>query len=205
MQGTVSVIAAASATGTATLIAASIAAVAAIASLVVNTVANRRAESRAVHRDLLKEHISQLGEAIHEVVALSSEQHKALTRSGPRRATKLRESGIEKARQLDRLRRKVRYPLDGLNDGLRNLARLPSWIAHLKGNERGRELLTEARALADELHGGIAESWRRGKPPPDRRRKAVDERVRALRVLAPIGKRPDVDVDAEVDAEVQPA
>jgi uncharacterized protein YicC (UPF0701 family) len=74
-------------TDTATLVAAVIAAAAALLSVLTTTVVSRRSEGREVQRSLLKDHLAKLGDAIHEVVATSSTQHKKLREARDRRLT----------------------------------------------------------------------------------------------------------------------
>jgi hypothetical protein len=223
--------------GTATLIAAIVAAIAALASVITTAVVGRRGEGREVHRDLLKDHLAELGEAIHEVVATSSTQHKKLeeqrerltrleaarhdsaaaeltrvearspdadkaARVARRRVHDLesavaasatatdvwRRRGQHAAGELEALRRKLRYPLEGFDAGMRALTRVPSWIGHRLGSDEGAAVLDAANEVAQALHRGIAYSWRAGRPPRKRHVRALTTTVNKLRQCAPIGE-----------------
>jgi len=189
----------------ATLIAASIAAVATMISLGLNAyqasqrerrearrVAER--ERRDVHRSALAPELPELADALHQVVATSFMQHKALQQNG-QGAVQWRERGAKAAKKLEEVRPRVRYSL-GLDEGIRNLTRLPSWVGHKKGSLDGRVMLSAAEALAQALHSAIEESWRSGEPPPEDKHQHVQRLVVDLREEAPIGKK-SVTEDAE--------
>lgn len=176
-------------TSTATLAAAAVAAVAATVSLLVTTIAAYHREGREAQRTALQPHLSALADGIHQTVATSFTQHKALAAGSGASAEKWRNLGKAAGAELERVRLEIRYPLPGLDDGLRNLTRVPDWVGHRKGHEEGEELLSEADALAKALHRAIESSWRRGRPPGWIRRRQIAGRVRALRSRAPIGPK----------------
>ena len=125
----------------ATLIAAVIAASASVAKLFFD----RLTEGRLSIRSLLLPLITELGEAIYGIVATSSVMMEAET-------DKKFESWYSKAcnerDKLRRLRPKLRYPLWGLDEGLRVLERLPDWCCHARSDkERASKMLRHATSL----------------------------------------------------------
>jgi hypothetical protein len=78
---------------TATLIAAVIAAAAAVAGVATNAAMAYYSEGRQAHREALVSELAALSEALHQVVATSSEQQMALRKGKPERATKWRATG----------------------------------------------------------------------------------------------------------------
>jgi hypothetical protein len=187
---------------TATLLAASIAACAAVLSLAVTTVATGRRERKAaereiqrerreVHRNALEPHLSDLAGGIHEVVATSFIQQKALTASKTGTARNWQERGLTARATLERLRRRVRYFLPGLDPGLKALTPLPNWVAHRSGGVEAEELLSRADALARHLHQAIEDSWRTGEPPTAEHQQRTLELADRIREVAPIGPLPE--------------
>jgi hypothetical protein len=174
---------------TATLIAALIAAVAAAGSLVVSIITASRRERRDNHRRALDAELPDLADGLHQVVATSFTQHRQLAAGKTQSGANWRGRGQAAAQTLYRVRPRVRYSLSGLDLGLRNLGRLPDWVAYHQGRPEGQELLDHADALASALHEIIEISWRDGRPlsPADRRRVAV--LVDELRTHAPIEVR----------------
>lgn len=182
-------------TATGTLAAAVIAAVAAIGSLVVTTISGYRREGREAQRAALQPHLAPLADAIHQTVATSSMQHKALVDGKRELAAKWRKRGTDASSDLERIRLEVRYPLPGVDEGLRSLTRIPNWVAHRKGGDEGGALLQQADSLAKALHRAIESSWRRGRPPGTFTRHRLTRRVGAVRAVAPIGPRDASDAD----------
>lgn len=176
-------------TSTATLAAAAVAAVAATLSLLVTTLAAYRREGREAQRAALQPHLAALADGIHQTVATSFTQQKVLATGSREGAAKWRKLGKDASSELERVRLEIRYPLPGLDDGLRNLTRVPDWVGHRKGHADGDELLAKADALAKALHRAIESSWRRGRPPGWIRRRQIARKVRALRSVAPIGPK----------------
>jgi hypothetical protein len=172
--------------GTATLAAAIVAAIAAVASLGVTTFSAYRREMRNAQRDALQPHLASLANAIHQTVATSFNQQKA---QSPAVAERWRSRGKESAKTLESVRLAVRYPLPGLDEGLKNLTRVPDWVAHRRGQPSVGELLAHADSLATALHATIEASWRLGRPPGWLRRRRLTRRVNALRAVAPIGPK----------------
>jgi hypothetical protein len=162
----------------AAVVASSIAALASIATLILTRAGERSSEFRAAHRTLLNSSIERLGDLVHQVVAISS-IYLERTKAG-QDLTPWRAKGDGVASELLEARRSVRYPLWGIDDGLRTLARLPNWITNYGGRPReGEQLLEKAESLRKAVDTAIRKSYLKGRPPTwrDRRRiaKAVDE------------------------------
>jgi hypothetical protein len=171
---------------TATLAAASIAAVAGIATLVVTTVSAYRREMRDAQREALQPYLASLADAIHQTVATSFNQQKAKSAQSGERWW---QQGKAAAKTLESVRLGVRYPLPGVDDGLRNLTRVPDWVAHRRGQAENDDVLKRADELARALHETIEASWRRGRPPGYFRKRRLTRRVRALRTAAGVQKQ----------------
>lgn len=174
---------------TATLIAAFIAAAAAIGSLIVSIISSGRRERRDNHRRALEAELPDLADGLHQVVATSFTQHRQLRDGKIQSASNWRSRGQEAAQTLYRVRPRVRYSLSGLDLALRNLGRLPDWIANNQGRPEGQELLDRANDLATAMHEVIEASWRDGRPLPSGDRKRISALVEELRAYAPIGVR----------------
>lgn len=164
---------------TATLVAATVAASASLITLLVTTTAKRGEEDRLANRAVLAGDLKAVGKAIHEVLALSNIQMKNL--NDPIHPERYRRAA-EAARQLKALRQEVRYSLWGLDNGFRELTRLPDWIGHAKvAPQVAAELFALARSLGHELDGAVRATYLKGQPPGLWRRLAVSRRARALR------------------------
>ena len=149
--------------GTATLLAAVVAAVASLATLVLSTLTSRAAEFRASFRQSLDPHIADLGEAIHETIAIS----KMLIRAqGDESTGNWRLRGKRAQGQLKSLRGQMRYSLWGVDEGLRVLTRVPDWLDHLRTfPESSEKLFARATGLSEYVDLVIYRAYRRGRPP----------------------------------------
>ena len=172
-----------------TLLAALIAAIASMGSLVVNVLVAGHRERRDVHRKAVEKELPDLADALHQVVATSYTQHRQLSLAKTDSAANWRKRGRDAALLLGKVRPRVRYSLPGADLGLRNLARLPDWVAHHGGRPEGQALLEQADSLATALHELIAQSWRDGQPPPAKQRRRIETLVDNLREYATIGAR----------------
>jgi hypothetical protein len=186
-----------------TLIAALIAASAAMATLVVNTVTATRRERRDTHRKAVEIELSDLADALHQVVATSYSQHRFLADGKIDSAKNWHDRGIVSKSNLDRLRPRVRYSIPGIDQGLRNLARLPSWIANHKGRDTGALLLDRADTLATALHDAIEQSWRTGRAPAHGKRKKIDDLVASFRELGPASLHDQSAAEEPVDGSIE--
>lgn len=138
--------------------------VAAAISVVGGFFLGQRSESRSAHRDALGPYLSDLGEAIHEVTALSTIVVKRVKRD--QAVYEYIREAERAANDLKDLRRQVMYTLWGVDDGLRTLSRLPDWINHAKQDPPlAGELVNEASKLAEKLDETIRESYLKGRPP----------------------------------------
>ena len=157
---------------TATLIAAGIAAGASVITLVLQFIEQRSAEMRAAYRTGLHEHLSPLGEAIHQTLACSTILLKANKSEEAYR--KWRDRGREAQTKLKGLRIRVRYQLWGLDEGLNTLTRIPDWTDHArKDPKRADQLLWCAKRLGEMLDRGIRAAYYSGTTPWLRHRVGV--------------------------------
>lgn len=161
---------------TATVAAACIAAGTSILTLVLQFQVSRRAEFRASHRVVLQPYLEDLGKCLHETLAtVKVYLHRA--KDGQSTA-KWQEQAKSARDRLKVLRLKVRYPLWGIDDGLRVLTRLTDWIAHGKKNPDGaNRLFDSAEALRKAVDAAIHWSYRHGRPPSLWHRKSVQLRA----------------------------
>lgn len=134
-----------------------------LSGLIGATVAYRK-ELHEAHRNVIGEYVVDLGEAIHEVVALSNTVFQRAQEGQP--IEKWLRKAKTAAADLKGLRRQVRYPLWGIDQGLRTLARLPDWIAHVRHDASdSKRLLEAADDLSDALDEVVRKSYRGGRPP----------------------------------------
>jgi len=143
----------------ATLIAATIAAIASVAKLIFD----RYSESRASHRELLQPLLAELGEAIAGVVATSTVLAKG--RSDKSYSNWYGKAAKEREK-LKEVRPKVRYPLWGIDEGLRVLIRLPDWVSHARADKkRLSKLLSRADGLRKMVDVVAFRCYRNGRTP----------------------------------------
>ncbi|MEK9509442.1 hypothetical protein WI460_14695 [Gemmatimonadota bacterium Y43] len=165
-----------------TLIAAGIAATASLVALGFNIWNHRSSETRAALRVILAPVVDELGERIHEVVAMSTMMSKA---DSEQSRLKWREQAAAAAEKLKRARRRVRYSLWGLDEGLRTLARTPDWISHLSAAPvSAKQLLDASGELAEALDEAVRSAYLTGRPPKQKDVKKADaaaDKVRSLR------------------------
>lgn len=143
----------------ATLIAATIAALAAVAKLFFD----RFSENRSSFRALLQPLVADLGEALHGIVATCSV---AVQAESDRRFATWHTKSLREREKLKALRPKLRYPLWGLDEGLRVLERLPSWVQHARGNTaRAKLLIKRATRLRKFMDVVALRCYRNGRLP----------------------------------------
>lgn len=180
-------------TESATLIAASIAATASVAGLAVSLVAQFRAELRVAHRQTLDAYIAELGESLHQIVACADILLK--TKSGESRE-KWKCRGAKASASLKNLRPKVRYPLWGLEEGLRVLSRVPDWADHARVDPvRAKTLIARADKLRRALDDATRRSYRSGRCPSLYERIRVGHHAAQCRKVFTDGK-PELSADA---------
>lgn len=125
----------------ATLIAAVIAASASVAKLFFD----RSAEGRLSIRSLLLPLITEMGEAVYGIVATSTVMVEAETDN---KFQCWYSKACSERDKLKSLRPKLRYPLWGLDEGLRVLERLPDWCSHARSDKaRASKMLRHATSL----------------------------------------------------------
>jgi hypothetical protein len=148
----------------ATLIAAIIAATASAFQIVISAFSSRDAEFRAAHRKILEPHLSDLGFSMHQLLA-SSKMY--MQRYGRQQAlANWRNRAEEASHRLKDLRRQVRYPLWGIDEGIRTLTRVFHWVSHLQEHPEAAEVLFIASdKLRQALDEAIRNSYQAGRPP----------------------------------------
>lgn len=150
-------------TETATLIAASIAAVSSIIVLLISMSEQRQSELRAAHRMIMDGFLTDLASSIHQAVACANVLLKTNSADA---AANWRAKGQNASAKLKELRTQIRYPLWGLDEGLRVLSRVPDWADHLRSNKQlGERLDSSADLLRKSLDYAIRRSYRKGRPP----------------------------------------
>jgi len=167
----------------ATLLAACIAAVGTLATLIGTMLASRRAEMRASHRAALTPHLDNLGEGIHQVVASAKIlRQRAVDGAEPGNWLERSKTG---AATLKSVRPKCRYVLNGLDDPLRTLTRMPDWVATYKNIEgtNADDLVDGMRKLAEGIDRAVQRSYRHGLPPGRFRRWLLKRQNKAVRDL----------------------
>lgn len=148
---------------TATLIAAVIAASAAVLNVFLVAAGKREEEIRAATRQAIAEHLNEIGRLIYEVVALADVQARSTTDN----THKVRHANARAAAvRLKNKRLEVRYSLWGIDMGIRELTRLPDWVAHAKVDAQARsEILAAGSALGDALDVAIRSAYLTGTLP----------------------------------------
>jgi hypothetical protein len=149
--------------GDATLAAASIAALASLLSLLVSVRSARSAEARAAQRDAVGPSLEALSQCLHDCVASATvalEKHEG---SEGRRNWMTR--GNDAAEELKALRPRLRLTLDGLDEGLRTLSRVPHWAQNYHDAADARVFLRRATALRKALDRAVIHAYRQGRAP----------------------------------------
>lgn len=145
----------------ATFVAALVAALASLLTLLLKVVFDRNSESRNTYRQSLAPIIEELGSALHMIVAASVLSLKD-TKSEDRNYWNDRASAGRKS--LRNIRSKVRYPLWGIDQAIRAMSYLPSWVASNKVVDKGA-LIVSATNLRRALDSSIRRCYRYGRPP----------------------------------------
>ncbi len=174
--------------GEATFYAAVIAAAISLISLVFTFISNSSADLKAARRATLSSSFSELGALLYELVALSVKMKNMKTSDNFDLTRKKAEDTSEK---IDDLRRKTRYPLWGLDGGLRTIRWVPVYIAHLKherDGERAGKIIYLSTALRESIDRAICHAYFTGSPPTARQKLVVWWRARCLRKYFDDGK-----------------
>ena len=149
---------------TGTLLAAIVAAFASIICLFVSLANQKGAEFRGAHRKILEKHIEDLSEAIHQMLASCDVIVKRIDKGQD--VTEWISKFDESKSKIEAIRRKLRYPLWGIDGGIRSLVRLKDWVLHVKivpGQQR--EILDMGEGLRKAVDGAIKYSYVEGSPP----------------------------------------
>jgi len=162
---------------TATLVAASIAATASILTLILRVGSEWRTELRKVNRSRLEPHVADLGDAIHKIVATSVLSVRDERTANVEYWRKLK---ADARRTLRQLRRTLRYPLWGLDDGIKALICLPDWVTPDDSADYDAVLLAATKLRAS-LDNSIRRCYRDGRPPTLFERVVVQLYVARLR------------------------
>lgn len=138
---------------------------------------------RAAHRAALLQHLTDLGESLHGVVATATLLRRRALNQQDLSAWITR--GQTAAEQLKKVRPAVRYTLDGLDEPIRVLSRLPEWAATYRDVELSgaEELLEAGRKLAGCIDDTVRKSYRTGLPPDRLARRRVSRLARLVRQL----------------------
>ncbi len=146
-----------------TLIAALVAAFGVIINTVLTLMNNRRAEYRSASRKILEEEIASLGTAFHEVIATS---RILLKSTGEDNLKNWRAKARDAQESLKEIRPRVRYPLWGIDEGLKTLSKVPDWTNHLLINpEAANKLLDASDILVKQCDHAARKSYLKGQPP----------------------------------------
>lgn len=172
----------------ATLYAALIAAAISLITLVFTLMASRSTDLRAARRATLSTSFSELGALLYELVALSVKMKQM---KGSENFDEIRKRAESTSEKIDELRRKTRYPLWGLDGGLRTIRWVPVYIAHLKNErngERAGKIIKLSTTLRETIDLAICHAYFTGKPPTHFQKLAVWWRARCLRKYFDSGK-----------------
>lgn len=142
----------------AALIAAAVSVVGIVINAVISLRAQRRASEAAAFRKLMEEFIPELTDSLHQVVACSRVYAKVFIQKGDcKSAENWMSKALKGGEQLKALRPKLVIPLWGITDHLRELARLPGWVAHHRRDHQHIRLLTKR---AEGLRAAIVDTTR---------------------------------------------
>lgn len=143
----------------ATLIAAVVAAMASVTKLFFD----RFAESRNSARELLQPLISEMGESAYGIVATCTV---LVVAESPEKFKSWYAKACREREKLKALRPELRYPLWGVDEGLRVLIRLPDWCSHARSERvRAYRLLAHATSLRHMLDVVALRCYRGGRQP----------------------------------------
>lgn len=107
--------------------------------------------------------LAELGEAVAGVVATSTVLAKGRS---DKSYSNWYGKAVKEREKLKGVRPRVRYPLWGIDEGLRVLIRLPDWVSHTRANEkRLTKLLTRADDLRKMIDVVAFRCYRNGRTP----------------------------------------
>lgn len=167
--------------GEATFYAAIIAAAISLITLVFTLVASSSADLKAARRATLSSSFSELGAFLYELVALSVKMKKM---KSDEKFDFIRKEAEAASKKVDELRRKTRYPLWGLDGGLRTIRWVPVYVAHLKNERDGacaEMIINLSTSLRESIDRAICHAYFTGQPPTITQKLIVWWRARRLR------------------------
>ncbi len=151
-----------------------------LVNLLLNQRAGFRGEVRTQYRNLLSPHIVEFGEQLHEAVAMANIAAKRAATGQP--TDQYQKKCRAACARLKELRRKLKYPLWEIDEPIRTITRLGSWMDHrLSEPKKAEALVAEAEKLRNALDRAIRSSFVRGRPPrwhETRSAKCAAERLR---------------------------
>jgi hypothetical protein len=168
---------------TVTLIAAVVAAAASFISLSINLFAQRTSEMRVAYRNHLGPNLTELSDLIHQTVATSNMLVRQTSENHATRYQNWRRKSTDVANRLKDLRPKVRYPLWGLDEGVRVITRFPNWVDQNRAHSNVQELLNGGDRLRRALDFSIRNSFQYGRPPTLLERMLVNLAAKNLRKI----------------------
>lgn len=162
-----------------TLVAAILAAVASMWTALFVVVSKRHEDMRNAVRQAAAADVHEIGQLIYETIALST----LLARySSPETFKQKYSEAVAVAGKLKKKRLEVRYSLWGLDGGIRELTRLPSWLGHAKHDEAARlRILAAGKKLGSSLDGAARSVYITGNLPGMFGRWSIERKRAALR------------------------
>jgi hypothetical protein len=162
-----------------TLIAAAVGAITGLASLGIQWYLQHRASHSESVRSAIAPFAADLGDSLHQVLACS---RVALRRGGPPNSG-WRSRGSEAAKKLKELRHRTFYVLNGCQEGLRTIARIPDWSCHLVASnpDSAHKLLDHATELRTHIDAAVSRALFDGGRPTRRQIAAIDAKAALCR------------------------
>ena len=151
----------------------------AIASSVVCLVYQHKLEQQKMHRALLEKYMSQLGELSYSLLSCLKIYPQTKTDTSRKRWQEtLETTKIE----INQIRLKLRYPLWGIIDEIKTLARTASWGQYYRDNKTQFDKFYDlANKLRNELDQAILDSYINGRPPCEKYIKRVKNAARQVK------------------------
>ncbi len=149
--------------GKAAFLAALIAAFASVTVLVAQLVSSLRSENRGLFRNQLEPLITVLGASMYEILACSK---MILFPGTNEKLNNWRKKAAKAKGDLSSVRHQLRYPLWGLDEGLRVLTRFPNWVDHCRNDgKRAQKLITSGTWLRRSIDFAVRRCYKFGRPP----------------------------------------
>lgn len=143
----------------ATVIAASIAAILSFITLLQNV----KSESREAYRNSLNPYLEELSECIHEIMAFSTIMLKNKTEES---LLNYKEKANAAKDRLKELRKKIRYPLWGIDEYIQKLSRVSDYTSYTLGDKKiAQENVKQAKLLAKAIDKCVFTCYKKGRSP----------------------------------------